>query len=146
MVEEISAREVNGKVKDGFGTVFPKYHVFYSKKEKEGMKVFLYSGKSRPKIKSEWLGLHVGTIDSNGFAPTIEGAQLLGVHAKKNVLSIPHAEAYALMSGERIASTSGGEGFVLLETDEVFFGAGYIKDGIINPLISPSRRIRKKLK
>ena len=146
MVEEISAAEVNGKLKDGFGTVFPKDQIFYSKKEKEGIKVFLYSGKSRPKIKAEWIGLHVGTIDSKGFAPTIEGAQLLGLHAKINVLSIPRDDALMIMSGETATCKSSDEGYVLLEMDGVFFGAGYVKDGKINPLISPSRRIKKKLK
>ncbi|MFH1788327.1 MAG: hypothetical protein ABH834_02990 [Candidatus Altiarchaeota archaeon] len=143
MVEEFSVAEVNGMVKKQFGSAFLQDFVFYCKQGKDGVKVFIYSGSSAPNVKAEWIGLHVGTVDSAGFAPTIEGAQLLGAKATKGVVSLTSDEALALMSGEDLAKKTGFEGYVLLEVDGVFLGAGLSQHDKIISLTPASRRTRK---
>jgi NOL1/NOP2/fmu family ribosome biogenesis protein len=130
-------------VRKQFGVDFEVGCVFYSKSEKDCEKVFLYSGDFLPKVDFEWIGLHLGDLTSEGFCPTIEGAQLLGGKGGKNTLSVSKEDARTLMMGLEVDAPSGVEGCVLLEFSGVFFGAGFVEGGRIKPRIPPSRRLKR---
>ncbi|MFH1834810.1 MAG: hypothetical protein ABH851_01325 [Methanobacteriota archaeon] len=133
-MEEIVGRQ--------FKAVVPKGEYLY-RETKGGVKYFLYTGCENPGLDVEWTGLHIGTLVEGVFQPTIEGAQLLGPSAGKNVVSVSREEAEKLMSGEEIMVENSVEGVVLLEVEELFFGAGKSEKGKIKQFITKSRLLKK---
>ena len=146
MLRKLTRSEVDrvqGMLWDRFGSEFEGDFALFSKAEKDGEKVFLYSGASVPEIASEWIGLHVGNVTSAGFCPTIEGAQLIGGRAKKAVASVSRIDAKVLMSGGEVGAPAGLEGCVLLEYGGRVFGAGVAEDGMITQSVPASRRLHR---
>lgn len=134
--------ELEKIVKKHFEAEVPKGKIL-ARKTKDGVKYFLFSGDENPGLDIEWTGLHIGTIIGGVFQPTIEGAQLLGPSAGKNVVSVSREEAEKLMSGEEIGVETSDEGVVLLEVEGLFFGAGKSEKGKIKQFITKSRILKK---
>jgi len=84
------------------------------------------------------MGLYLGEINKfQQFRLSIEGSQIVGVKAKKNVIELTEAQVKQYFHSEEIILTSeqqasvSGEPFLLLKYKNDFFGAAKYKDGKI---------------
>lgn len=119
--------------------------------------VFLMSGKSKlylvtrqvfdlefKKLKVNSLGLYFGELKDGEFRLSIEGSQLIGPLATKNVIEVTDAEAMHWFKGEDIMPASGAQdcfcGFVILQHGSDFIGTGRYKNGLVKNFVQKARR------
>lgn len=111
---------------------------------KEG-KLFLISKDinkiSLNKLRINELGLYFANIDKE-LRLTIEGSQLLGKLAKKNIHEINKEQAYSWMSGNNLPCNKEFKGFVIIKYEDNYLGSGKWKDNIVINYIPRERRIK----
>ena len=84
-------------------------------------------------------GIYIGTLERNGFRPSIDGSFLIGPLAKKNVIEVGDEEAILWMSGNNIPSSI--TGYVILKWKNFFIGCGKGNGKIIRNFVPKDRRI-----
>ncbi|MDO8740812.1 MAG: hypothetical protein Q7J54_04560 [Candidatus Woesearchaeota archaeon] len=95
------------------------------------------------KLRLSSVGLYFGRIGENGFEPSIEGSQMIGPDAKKNVVLLNDEEVKKWLRGEDIEKETNYKGIVLLKNNENdFLGCGRIKNGKIINLVPKERRLK----
>lgn len=142
MRKELSKKEVDGlskKIQDQYGFKINPNLRYFAKDEKEGMKIFLYSGSEIPEIPIEWVGLHFGTQVEDKFQPSIDGAQLMNA-ASKNILQVSRQEVEEIMKGNEIKYDGECSGVIILKSGD-FASIGMAGGGRITSMVSKSRRI-----
>jgi|TARA_B100001971_G_C18174005_1_gene528859 NOL1/NOP2/fmu family ribosome biogenesis protein len=95
------------------------------------------------KLRVNSFGLYFAKIHPNGIRLSIEGSQLIGKLAKKNVLDVNEKEINLWVRGNDISTTKKLDGFVIIKSKNDYFGSGYFKQGNIQNMISKDRRIKK---
>ena len=140
MVSELKdTKELEAAVKGRFGAGFEGGLKFFVKKQKRGSKIFTYSGSLLPKLLFDRVGLHVGDLAGGEFAPTIEGAQLLGDRATKNVVEVSRQQAENYFKGEDLEAEGLSDGAVLLALEGRVIAAGAAEAGKIKNTVPKSR-------
>ncbi len=99
-------------------------------------KVFLLSNKfkelNHENLNINSLGLYFANIKDREIRLSVEGSQLIGNKAKKNVVEINEEELKNWLTGEDLEMKK-GEGFVLIKNKDDFYGSGKItKDRVLN--------------
>lgn len=94
------------------------------------------------KLRINSLGLYFGKIEHNEVRLSIEGTQLIGRGAKKNVAKINKEQADSWLGGNDVEVDDKVEGFVILKYGEDFLGAGRYKEGLIINSVPKERRIK----
>jgi len=89
------------------------------------------------KLRIDTLGMYFGKIEKGWFRLSIEGSQLVGPTAKKNVLDIKNSKEW--MAGEDM-KTDFEDGIYLIKKHD-FLGCGKVKEGLIMNYIPKPRRI-----
>jgi len=90
------------------------------------------------------LGNYWGEWRDDEFRFSIEGAQLFGAKAAKNVLILSREEAVAFMQAKKVAGESQPwvqDGFVIVRCGEDFIGCGRLAHGELVPFIAKNRRL-----
>ena len=93
------------------------------------------------KLRINELGLYVARLDKE-LRLTIEGSQLFGKDATKNVYEINKERANSWMQGNDINCDEDFDGFVILKYKDDFLGTGKCKDGKILNYVPKERRIK----
>ncbi len=93
------------------------------------------------KMNIDSIGLYFGTMEAEGLRLSIEGSQIVGPHAKKNIIDLDDAGARLWMSGSDVEVSSGGGGFLLVRHGGDFLGCGKVKDSVLRNFYPKSRRI-----
>ena len=88
------------------------------------------------------IGLYFCNLEKNGIRMTIEGSQLIGKNATKNVVEISDEELRYWFNGENLVRKD-VSGFVLIKNKNDFLGCGYAKEGIIINYIPKERRAKE---
>ena len=105
------------------------------------------------------LGLYFGELRNEELRVSIEGSQIIGHEAKKNVIVLNDEQLQQWLAGTDIelienvsANTTGGKnsgttmrennGYVLVKHNNDFFGCGRIKNGNLLNFVPKSRRIK----
>jgi NOL1/NOP2/fmu family ribosome biogenesis protein len=90
-------------------------------------------------------GVYFGKLDKKGkIRLSIEGAQLIGKKAKKNIIEVNHNEAAKWMKGENLKvepEKSENQGYIILKWKNYYLGCGELKNGIIRNYVPKDRRI-----
>src|SRR3989338_3060779 len=107
--------------------------------------VFLQTGKGRVyitnrdiervslgKIRINSLGLYFAMQDKIGLRLSVEGSQLIGKQATKNILTLTQQQANEWFSGHDIKIESELKGFVLVKHKNDFLGCGNISNSILH--------------
>jgi len=99
------------------------------------------------KIKLDSAGLYFGREDSGKIRLSIEGAQIVGKSAKKNIVYLDEGELSKYIKGENvkpseIIACEEGE-YVLVKYKEDVVGCGKFKEGILINILPKSRKITK---
>ena len=97
------------------------------------------------KLRINELGLYIGKHDKE-LRLTIEGSQIFGKYAKKNVHEINEGELNLWMSGEDISCEKTYNGFVIIKYNDNFLGTGKYKDDKIINYVPKERWIKQPSK
>ncbi|MFH1398629.1 MAG: hypothetical protein ABIG95_00785 [Candidatus Woesearchaeota archaeon] len=87
------------------------------------------------------LGLYLGTVEKGELRLSIEGSQLIGPKAQKNVVELPMDQIRLWFRGEDIMVNHDSSSFVILKHDRDFLGSGKIAQGKLHNYIPKARRV-----
>ncbi len=111
-------------------------------------KVFLMNGDVSKidfsKLRINGMGMYFCELDY-GIRLSIEGSQLIGPKATKNILEISKEEASKWLMGEDIETTEEFSGFVIIKSGNDFLGTGKSTKGKILNYVSKDRRVSAKI-
>jgi NOL1/NOP2/fmu family ribosome biogenesis protein len=91
------------------------------------------------KIRINSLGLYLGELRNNEMRLSIEGSQLVGPKAKKNIIEIDNPREW--IKGNDLETEETANTFVIIKNGNDFYGCGKIKEGRIFNFVSKNRRI-----
>tara|TARA_Y100000310_G_scaffold339688_1_gene433151 strand:- start:5436 stop:5891 length:456 start_codon:yes stop_codon:yes gene_type:complete len=89
------------------------------------------------------LGLYFAKIHVDGIRLSIEGSQLIGDKAKKNILEINKNDMESWIRGKDIVSKDIFTSYIIIKYKNDFLGCGKYKDNKILNFIPKARRIIK---
>ena len=87
------------------------------------------------------VGLYFANVKDAEVRLSIEGSQLIGPHATKNVFEITRDQVEDWIRGRDLETTQALSGYVIVRCDKDFIGCGHFKDGIITNFVPKNRRI-----
>lgn len=95
------------------------------------------------KLRINSAGMYFCETDKRGIRLSIEGAQIAGPHAKKNIVELNEDETRRWFRGEDLEKQCGGcSGFVILKNGNDFLGCGKYANGKILNYVGKTRRIQ----
>ncbi|GAG19152.1 unnamed protein product [marine sediment metagenome] len=136
-------KEINQRIKEQWDCELDKSFVFLlSNKDKLYIADKDISKIGFENLKIDKIGLYVCTVSEKGVRLSIEGSQILGPNAKKNIVEISEDEMRGWFRGNDLAKEAGNcEGFVILKHKDDFIGCGKVTaKGILN-FVPKTRRI-----
>jgi len=137
------AERIINKIKYQFG--INKLDFNYGMLQNKEGKIFIISKDVNKidlsKLRINELGLYIAKIDKE-LRLTIEGSQLFGKSATKNVYGINEEEADSWMQGNEISCSKEFNGFVIIKYKNNYIGSGKWKDYKIINFIPKERRIK----
>lgn len=89
------------------------------------------------------IGMYFAKEEPNGIRLSIEGSQIIGPKATKNVAELNKGQIAEWMRGEDIELKSDLKGFVIIKCDNDFYGVGGYKEGKILNYVQKERRIKR---
>jgi NOL1/NOP2/fmu family ribosome biogenesis protein len=102
---------------------------------------------SRDIANIDWKKLRVTSMGSyfgelkKGLRLSIEGSQLVGPHATKNVIDISKEEMLLWLKGNDLPTTHKTPGLVIVKHDKDYMGCGSVKEGMILNFVPKIRRL-----
>lgn len=93
------------------------------------------------KLRINSVGLYLGEIKHSELRLSIEGSQLIGPHATKNVVELDAKELREWLRGEDLVKEVAAEGFVIMKSGTDFVGTGKVKEGKILNFVPKARRL-----
>jgi len=97
------------------------------------------------KLRINSIGLYFGELKNNELRLSIEGSQLVGFKAKKNVVELTKEQAMQWLKGQDIEIKGQYKGFVILKHENDFLGTGKYKDGKVFNYVPKARRFKYNL-
>ena len=134
-------KEIFRLVEEQFGCSFTSDLVFcLNNKEKVFVVNRDIDGLPLDNLRVDKLGMYVGTIQADGFRLSIEGSELIGPQATKNILDLSFEQMREWLKGKDIEGPEGNS-FILLRHNSYWLGCGKLKEGRILNYIPKNRRI-----
>ena len=94
------------------------------------------------KLRLNSVGMYFCEIDEKGIRLSIEGSQIVGEHAGKNIVELNEEEARNWFKGENLdKECKDCNGFVILKNKKDAIGTGKYSNGKILNYVSKSRRV-----
>lgn len=87
------------------------------------------------------LGLYIAEVKNDTLRLSIEGAQLVGPFAKKNVCEVSAEQMKEWFKGNDVPVEGKYDGFIILKCGSDFIGAGRFKDDHLINFVPKARRI-----
>lgn len=87
------------------------------------------------------IGLYFGELKPDGLRLSIEGSQIIGPGATKNIITLPDAQKELWMKGESITYDKKETGFVLVQHMSDFLGSGKLVQGKLLNYVPKARRL-----
>ena len=89
------------------------------------------------------IGMYFAKEDPKGVRLSIEGSQIIGPKATKNVAELNKGQIAEWMRGEDVTFEGDFKGFVIIKHNNDFYGVGGYKEGKILNYVSKDRRIKR---
>ncbi|MBI4438552.1 hypothetical protein HY640_01310 [Candidatus Woesearchaeota archaeon] len=87
-------------------------------------------------------GLYFGELSRGRLRLTIEGSQIVGPHATRNVIDVDDAGMMSWLRGNDLSvDCTGCSGFVIVRHGRDFLGCGLYRDGTIKNYVPKTRRV-----
>jgi len=135
-------KKINGMIKEQFGCEIPKSDYAFLQNTKE--KIYIVSRDVErigfEKLRIDSMGLYLGTIQPDGFRPSVEGAQIIGKIASKNVVELTQQQKHDWLQGKDLDVEEDNR-IVLVKHKEDFLGSGKIKNNVLINSVPKSRRL-----
>ncbi|MBI4919527.1 hypothetical protein HY837_06350 [archaeon] len=93
------------------------------------------------KLRIDKLGLYVAEIKDHHIRLSIEGSQMIGPLAKKNLVELDEDQMNSWMQGKDLDIKGDYSGFVILKHEKDYLGTGRYSEGKIFNHVPKSRRI-----
>ena len=104
-------------------------------------RIFILSCSEYPEIKDKYfMGCYFGRKERDGLRLSIEGSQMVGMHAKKGIVEVTREEFEKWMSGQDI-SRENIHGYVILKWGNLILGCGKGNGRYIKNWIPRDRRV-----
>jgi len=94
------------------------------------------------KMRIQSIGLYFGTILNGELRLSIEGSQIVGPKAKKNVIDMTDEQVKAWLKGEDIKAENKENVFVILKHNSDFIGTGKFRDDRVLNFVPKERRLK----
>ncbi len=95
------------------------------------------------KLRVNSIGLYFAQVKEEQFRLSVEGSQMIGKIATKNVVEVSQEQAKQWFRGEDVTTDlNAKEGFIILKHDKDFIGCGKVKEGKILNFLSKIRRVK----
>jgi NOL1/NOP2/fmu family ribosome biogenesis protein len=92
-------------------------------------------------LKVNSMGLYIAELKNDQLRVSIEGSQLIGPTAKKNVCELTKDQLRQWFMGQDIDVDGSYEGFVILKHGNDYVGSGKFKEGMILNFVPKARRL-----
>ncbi len=86
-------------------------------------------------------GLYFGEYKNGELRLSIEGSQIIGPLAKKNVVELSEDQLKVWFKGQDFELSTDSQGFVILKSNNDFVGCGRVKDFRILNFVPKARRL-----
>ena len=96
---------------------------------------------SLDKIRINSIGLYIAELKNNEVRLSIEGSQIIGPKAKKNVIELEEKNEREWLKGRDIELKTKEKGFVILKNKDNYLGSGKVKQNNILNFIPKIRRL-----
>lgn len=116
------------------------YHIFLQRKDKIYMINRDFANISLYDLRINSIGLNFCTLANDEVRLSVEGSQIVGPLAKKNVLNTKAINKW--LSGNNLKTKKSLNGFIIIKHKDDFYGVGRFKQGIILNFIPKERRIK----
>ena len=93
------------------------------------------------KLRINSIGMYFCEIDRKGIRLSIEGSQIVGPKAEKNIAEISKEQARQWLRGEDLEVSGNYSGFAIIKCSNDFLGNGKFKDGKILNYVNKGRRV-----
>ena len=93
------------------------------------------------KLRINSVGLYIAELRDNEIRLSIEGSQLIGPYAKKNIIELDEEQTRKWMKGEDLEIKGEYHGFVILKNKNDYLGSGRYSNGRIFNYVSKVRRL-----
>jgi NOL1/NOP2/fmu family ribosome biogenesis protein len=93
------------------------------------------------RLRINSIGMYFGEVKHGELRLSIEGSQLIGPKAIKNILEIDEAESKQWMLGHDLEKDAGDARFVIIRHGKDFMGTGRVKEGRVLNYIPKIRRL-----
>jgi len=145
-VKILNSREIKDllkKIKNQFGIeeLELEYIFYVTSKDKVYIMNKSYANFDTSRIKVNLFGLYFCKFHNDGVRLSIEGSQLIGNMATKNVVEIDDKQIKDWFSGYDINLDEEYEHFVLLKHKSDFIGCGIFSKGVLRNYVPKNRRI-----
>ena len=97
------------------------------------------------KLRVNSIGMYFCEIDRKGIRLSIEGSQIVGPKATKNIAEINEEQEKQWFKGQDLDIDGDRFGFVLVKHNNDFLGTGKFKENKILNYVSKSRRISSSI-
>ncbi|MFX1508943.1 MAG: hypothetical protein ACFFBR_01425 [Promethearchaeota archaeon] len=118
---------------------------------------FLKSGRKRIRLISDaafallselpytgTTGLYIGEYSPTAFRLSMDGAQLLGTHATKQIVQLTRLQAETWLRGESVNYEDDRRGYVIVTHNDTILGCGSLSHGILRSYVPKIRRLNRK--
>ncbi len=134
-------KELKQRIAKQWGAELPDYAFFMTEKNK----IYVVS-KDIAKLDLSLyriiqVGMYFGELKNEQLRVTIEGSQVLGKTATKNVIALSADQMKAWLRGEDLELEADVEGFALVKQGTDFIGSGKYKDGKLLNFVPKARRL-----
>jgi NOL1/NOP2/fmu family ribosome biogenesis protein len=141
-------KEIKKQLTQQFGITTLPDKVFFCINKKE--RVYMINKEvfdvDQQVLRVNSFGLYIGTFMVDGFRLNIEGAQLFGPLATKNVIELSLQERNDWLKGfdiQRELAKNADSEYVLLKYENDFLGSGKVKNNSILNYVPKSRTLKK---
>ena len=134
-------KNLSKKISEQFNCKFKfNYEVFMNPKNKIFILNKDVSKINLEKLRVNSLGLYFGVKYDNEIRLSIEGSEIIGKIAKKNVLDLSNEDAKKWLAGQDFEVKSELNGFVIIKNNNDFLGCGKIINEKLYNYVPKERR------
>jgi NOL1/NOP2/fmu family ribosome biogenesis protein len=94
------------------------------------------------RIRIDKIGMYIAEWKDRQVRLSIEGSQLVGPAASKNVLEVSAAEVRRWIKGEDLDTSVEGKGFVIIKHGDDYLGSGKIGERKVYNYVSKNRKLQ----
>ena len=118
------------------------YAFFLSNKEKLYIVNKEMANYDLSSLRINSVGIYFGEYSNSELRLSIEGSQIVGGNAKKNVLELSDSDARKWLKGEELQIDADSKGFALIKNKNDFLGCGKLVGTKLINYVPKNRRIK----